>query len=129
MSKPNTQKVKASRGAPKKATAKELQSRIDKYELEDSKFDAKVLNNIDKLYNVIYDMALDEDASPTNRKSAATYLIEKVMKKYDKDEIAARESKAERGDYSPVEDGDTQDQVDNVVSLIDLTPFDDAAEG
>ena len=126
MSKPNTQKVKASRGAPKKATAKEVQSRIDKYDLEDSKFDAKVLNNIDKLYNVIFDMALDEDASPTNRKSAATYLIEKVMKKYDKDEIAARESKSDGGAYIPTEEESVEKQVDNIVSLIDLSPPDEA---
>ena len=130
--KPDTKKVKSTRGAPKKANAIDVQTRLDKYELETAKFDAKVINNITELRNVIFDMALgiDQTASPTNRKSSAEYLIKYVEEKYDQDVIERRGSKGGSGnDNEEVFNHESPSESGDVVSLIDLTPFDDAAEG
>ena len=131
--KPDTKKVKSTRGAPKKANAIDVQTRLDKYELETAKFDAKVINNITELRNVIFDMALgiDQTASPTNRKSSAEYLIKYVEEKYDQDVIERRGNKGSSGNDSEevVNHESPSESSGDVVSLIDLTPFDDVAEG
>lgn len=134
-SKSNTQKVKSGRGAPKKANAIDEQTRLDKYELETAKFDAKIINNITELRNVIFDMALgvDKTASPTNRKSSAEYLIKYVEEKYDQDVIERRGkgSKGEASESAPSNSTQEESEVLNSPSsLIDLTPYEDeAAEG
>lgn len=135
-SKTDTKKVKSSRGAPKKANAIDVQTRLDKYELETAKFDAKVINNITELRNVIFDMALgiDKTASPTNRKSSAEYLIKYVEEKYDQDVIERRGKKGggeESGEYVAPSGGSSEDNGTGggaTLSLIDMT-YDDAAEG
>ena len=131
--KPDTKKVKSTRGAPKKANAIDVQTRLDKYELETAKFDAKVINNITELRNVIFDMALgiDKTASPTNRKSSAEYLIKYVEEKYDQDVIERRGNKGggSNNNEEVVNHEAPIESDNNVASLIDLTPFDDTAEG
>tara|TARA_Y100001956_G_scaffold65698_1_gene66884 strand:+ start:1308 stop:1718 length:411 start_codon:yes stop_codon:yes gene_type:complete len=133
-SKSDTQKVKSSRGAPKKANAIDIQTRLDKYELETAKFDAKVINHISELRNVIFDMALgiDKTASPTNRKSSAEYLIKYVEEKYDQDVIERRNKKGNGaegdGDYVAPTTSTSEDNGGATLSLIDMT-YDDAAEG
>ena len=130
--KPDTKKVKSTRGAPKKANAIDVQTRLDKYELETAKFDAKVINNITELRNVIFDMALgiDKTASPTNRKSSAEYLIKYVEEKYDQDVIERRGNKGggSNNNEEVVNHEAPIESDNNVASLIDLTPFDDTAE-
>lgn len=123
-----TNKVKKGRGAPKKATAADVQTRLDKYELETSKFDAKIINHISELRDVIFNMALglDKEASPTNRKSSAEYLIKYVEEKYDADVIDRKNKGSNEESSSEVND---ESASDSVFSLIDLEPLDDAAEG
>ena len=71
-------------------------------------------------------LGLDKEASPTNRKSSAEYLIKYVEEKYDADVIDRNNKGSNEESSNGVSD---EPASDSVFSLIDLEPLDDAAEG
>ncbi len=106
----NKQKVKETRGAPKKAKASDLQTMIDKLEHEKGKFNAQALNELGKIYGAYLDLALGrdkfKDASIQTRKGALEWMINRLEESYGKEALAA----AEKGDMPIAEETKVEEE-------------------
>ena len=117
----NKQKVKETRGAPKKARASDLQTMIDKLELEKGKFDALALNELSKIYGAYLDLALGrkdfKDASIQTRKGALEWMINRLEESYGTEALASAEGNSSSSEEVESSTEEASSQSSSLINL------------
>ena len=116
-----TLQKKRGKGKPKSAKAGNLESCIEKAEWEKSKFEADLVNNLDKYYTMYHDLAMGtgdfKKASITNRKGALEGLIARA-ESYTEEIVVEKESEV------PDQDTKATGTHGQLISM-DFTPDED----